>query len=185
MTFALELPGIEALRLGAERGARARRGRPLGRARRARGLASAAEWFGTTELIGHRSLVVPGGIETVDFRAQDPGGAYGGGLLAVGQGRYDDLGYLSDVPSSTSPSRSSACHWPPPPPAGSSPAASRPPSPEPSSTDEAGHLLRANDLMSPIDGNEPRTRHVRSTARAAGSNRPPGRRSANPYWLAQ
>jgi putative ABC transport system permease protein len=52
------------------------------------GLASAEQWFGTTEVIGHRSLVVPGGVDTVDFRAQDPGGAYGGKLLAVREGRY-------------------------------------------------------------------------------------------------
>ncbi len=52
------------------------------------GLASAENWFGTTEVIGHRSLVVPGGVETVDFRAQDPDGAYGGELLAVRRGGY-------------------------------------------------------------------------------------------------
>ena len=28
--------------------------------------------FGTIEVIGHRSIAVPGGVETVDFRAQDP-----------------------------------------------------------------------------------------------------------------
>jgi putative ABC transport system permease protein len=43
----------------------------------ATGVASAEKWFGTTEVIGHRSVRVPGGLETVDFRAQDPDGAYG------------------------------------------------------------------------------------------------------------
>jgi len=52
------------------------------------GLAAAEKWFATTEVIGHRSLVVPGGVETVDFRAQDPDGAYGGELLAVRRGGY-------------------------------------------------------------------------------------------------
>ena len=52
------------------------------------GLASARRWFGTTEAIGHRSIAVPGGVENVDFRAQDPGGAYGGVMLALRRGRY-------------------------------------------------------------------------------------------------
>ncbi len=52
------------------------------------GLAAAEESFGTTEVIGHRSLVVRGGVETVDFRAQDPNGPYGGELLALRQGSY-------------------------------------------------------------------------------------------------
>lgn len=52
------------------------------------GLAAAEKRFGTTEVIGHRTLVVPGGVETVDFRAQDPDGALGGELLAVRRGRY-------------------------------------------------------------------------------------------------
>ena len=52
------------------------------------GLASARKWFGTTDIIGHRSVAVPGSVETVDFRAQDPDGAYGGELLALRRGRY-------------------------------------------------------------------------------------------------
>jgi putative ABC transport system permease protein len=56
--------------------------------RLAAGLASAKQWFGTTDVIGHRSVVVPGSVEKVDFRAQDPDGAYGSGLLALRQGRY-------------------------------------------------------------------------------------------------
>jgi putative ABC transport system permease protein len=51
-------------------------------------LASAEQRFGTTEVVGHRPLVVPGGVETVDFRAQDPDGGYGGELLLVRRGRY-------------------------------------------------------------------------------------------------
>jgi putative ABC transport system permease protein len=51
-------------------------------------LASVEASFGTTDVIGHRSLVVPGGVEKVDFRAQDPDGAYGGALLALRRGSY-------------------------------------------------------------------------------------------------
>jgi putative ABC transport system permease protein len=52
------------------------------------GLAAAERSFGTTEVIGHRSLAVPGSVETFDFRAQDPDGAYGRELLAVRRGSY-------------------------------------------------------------------------------------------------
>ena len=51
-------------------------------------LDSAKHWFGTTDIIGHHSVTVPGGFETVDFRAQNPHGAYGGGLLALRRGSY-------------------------------------------------------------------------------------------------
>jgi putative ABC transport system permease protein len=52
------------------------------------GLAAATKAFGTTDVIGHRSFAVPGGIETVDIRSQDPRGTYGRGLLALRRGRY-------------------------------------------------------------------------------------------------
>src|SRR5262245_2241440 len=52
------------------------------------GVASARKWFGTIDVIAHRSLAVPGSGETVDFRAQDPRGPYGGELLAVRRGSY-------------------------------------------------------------------------------------------------
>src|SRR6266511_2383633 len=39
-------------------------------------LDSAREWFGTTEVIGYRSFAVPGGVESVEFRAQDTRGAF-------------------------------------------------------------------------------------------------------------
>jgi putative ABC transport system permease protein len=54
----------------------------------AAGLAAAEKWFGRTEMIGHRSVPVPGSVETVDFRAQDPNGTYGGELLALRRGSY-------------------------------------------------------------------------------------------------
>jgi putative ABC transport system permease protein len=51
-------------------------------------LDSAEEWFGTTEVIGYRSFAVPGGIETMEYRAQDPRGVFGSGLLALRQGSF-------------------------------------------------------------------------------------------------
>ena len=47
------------------------------------GLAAAEERFGTIDVIGHRSLAVPGGVDKVEFRAQDPHGPYGGARLAL------------------------------------------------------------------------------------------------------
>jgi putative ABC transport system permease protein len=51
-------------------------------------LASSRRWFGTTDVIGHRSIPIPGGVENVDLRAQDPDGPYGGALLALRRGSY-------------------------------------------------------------------------------------------------
>ena len=52
------------------------------------GLDSARKWFGTTEVIGYRSFAVPGSVDTVEFRAQDPRGAFGSALLALRRGSY-------------------------------------------------------------------------------------------------
>ena len=52
------------------------------------GLDSAKKSFGTIDVIGHRSVRVPGSVETVDYRSQVPGGAYGGELLALRRGSY-------------------------------------------------------------------------------------------------
>jgi putative ABC transport system permease protein len=51
-------------------------------------LAAAGERFGTTDVIGHRSLPVPGGVDTVEFRAQDPRGPYA--RLALRRGEYPE-----------------------------------------------------------------------------------------------
>src|SRR6266542_2693992 len=51
-------------------------------------LASARRWFGTIDVISHRSVPLPGSVETVDYRAQDPDGAYGSELLALRRGSY-------------------------------------------------------------------------------------------------
>src|ERR687897_599738 len=51
-------------------------------------LAAAEERFGTTDVVGHRTLPVPGSVDTVEFRAQDPRGPYVG--LALRQGSYPE-----------------------------------------------------------------------------------------------
>ena len=52
------------------------------------GLAAARRSFGTVDVIAHRSVVVPGSVDKVDYRAQDPAGAYGSALLALRRGSY-------------------------------------------------------------------------------------------------
>jgi putative ABC transport system permease protein len=52
------------------------------------GLAAAEERFGTVDVIGHRSVAVPGGVDKVEFRTQDPHGAFGSARLALRQGVY-------------------------------------------------------------------------------------------------
>jgi putative ABC transport system permease protein len=54
------------------------------------GLDAARKAFGTIEVIGHRSVPVPGGIDTVDYRAQDLEGAHSGELLALRRGSYPE-----------------------------------------------------------------------------------------------
>jgi putative ABC transport system permease protein len=51
------------------------------------GLDSAKRAFGTIDVIGHRSVPVPGGVETVEYRSQVPG-AYSDDLLALRRGSY-------------------------------------------------------------------------------------------------
>ena len=45
-------------------------------------------WFGTVEVIGHRSVPVPGSVETLELRTQDPHGPYGAPMLRLRAGRY-------------------------------------------------------------------------------------------------
>jgi putative ABC transport system permease protein len=52
------------------------------------GLDSARKSFGTIEVIGHRSVKVPGAVETIDYRTQDPDGAYSGNLLSLRRGNF-------------------------------------------------------------------------------------------------
>ena len=52
------------------------------------GLESAGKSFGTIDVIGHRSVRVPGAVETIDYRTQDTDGAYGAELLALRRGSF-------------------------------------------------------------------------------------------------
>jgi putative ABC transport system permease protein len=45
-------------------------------------------WFGTVEVVGHRSVPVPGSVETLELRTQDPQGPYGAPMLRLRAGRY-------------------------------------------------------------------------------------------------
>ena len=51
-------------------------------------LAAVEERFGTTDVIAHRSLPVPGSVDTMEFRAQDPRGPYA--PLALRRGSYPE-----------------------------------------------------------------------------------------------
>ncbi len=51
-------------------------------------VAAAEEWFGAIDVIGHRPVPVPGSVETVDFRTQNPDGPYGAPLLDLRGGRF-------------------------------------------------------------------------------------------------
>ena len=53
-------------------------------------LAIVKRQYGTIDVIGHRSFAVPGDVETVEFRAQDPRGPFGGPRLALHRGRYPE-----------------------------------------------------------------------------------------------
>jgi putative ABC transport system permease protein len=44
--------------------------------------------FGTIDVVGHRPVAVPGSVDPVDFRAQDPRGPYSSGLLSLRHGTY-------------------------------------------------------------------------------------------------
>jgi putative ABC transport system permease protein len=51
-------------------------------------LAAVEAWFGTVDVIARRSVPLPGSVETLELRAQDPHGAYGAPMLALLEGRY-------------------------------------------------------------------------------------------------
>jgi len=62
---------------------------------------AATEWFGTIEVIAHRAAAIPGSVDTVDFRAQEPHGRYGAAMLRLLEGRYPtgggDVAVTDDV----------------------------------------------------------------------------------------
>jgi putative ABC transport system permease protein len=51
-------------------------------------LAAYEEEFGTIDVIRHWDVPIPGSVDPVDYRAQDPAGPYGSPLLDLRDGRY-------------------------------------------------------------------------------------------------
>jgi putative ABC transport system permease protein len=51
-------------------------------------VAAARDWFGSIDVIGQRSVPVPGSADTIELRAQDPEGALGASMLRLRHGRY-------------------------------------------------------------------------------------------------
>jgi putative ABC transport system permease protein len=51
-------------------------------------IAAARKAFGTIEVIGRQFVSIPGSTQTVEFRALDPDGPYGGPMLALVRGDY-------------------------------------------------------------------------------------------------
>jgi putative ABC transport system permease protein len=51
-------------------------------------VAQVIRWFGSAQVIGHRAVPVPGSVETVELRAQDPHGPDGAPMLRPRAGRY-------------------------------------------------------------------------------------------------
>lgn len=51
-------------------------------------VAAALAWFGAIDVITHRSVPVPGAVDSIEYRTQDPNGAFGGPMLALRDGRY-------------------------------------------------------------------------------------------------
>ena len=52
------------------------------------GVAAVKAWFGTVDVIDRRAVPVPGSVEPLELRAQDPHGAYGTPMLALRAGRW-------------------------------------------------------------------------------------------------
>jgi putative ABC transport system permease protein len=51
-------------------------------------VAAIRAWFGTVDVINRRAVPVPGSVEPLELRAQDPRGAYGRPMLALLAGRW-------------------------------------------------------------------------------------------------
>ena len=51
-------------------------------------VAAIKAWFGTVEVISRRAVPVPGSVEPLELRAQDPYGPYGSPMLALRAGRW-------------------------------------------------------------------------------------------------
>ena len=63
---------------------------PIRARTRALDVAAAEQRFGTVEAIAHADVPVPGSVNPVDLRAQDPHGAFGAPMLAPGVGQLPE-----------------------------------------------------------------------------------------------
>ncbi len=62
-------------------------------------LDAARAWFGQIDAIGHRRVALPGTVKVIDYRSQQPDGAFGKPLLRLRSGRYpvaDDEAAITD-----------------------------------------------------------------------------------------
>jgi putative ABC transport system permease protein len=51
-------------------------------------IAAFQKWFGTTEVIAHQKIAIPGSVAVVDLRDQNPKGPYGNATMRLAAGRY-------------------------------------------------------------------------------------------------
>jgi putative ABC transport system permease protein len=51
-------------------------------------LTAAEDWFGDIDVVTSREVAVPGSVDSVEFRGQDPNGAFSDPMLALLKGRY-------------------------------------------------------------------------------------------------
>jgi putative ABC transport system permease protein len=63
--------------------------------RQAAGIAAARTRFGRVEVIEHATAAIPGSVNTVDVRAQQPGGLYSGPMLWLDAGHYPGAGQVA------------------------------------------------------------------------------------------
>jgi putative ABC transport system permease protein len=64
-------------------------------AQQAAGVSAAARQFGQVEVIKHARAAVPGSVNTVDVRAQQPGGRYSSPMLRLDAGHYPAPGQVA------------------------------------------------------------------------------------------
>ena len=64
-------------------------------ARQAAGVKAAARQFGQIEVIKHAKAAIPGSVNTVDVRAQQPDGRYSGPMLRLDAGHYPAAGQVA------------------------------------------------------------------------------------------
>jgi len=64
-------------------------------AKQADGVSAAARQFGQIEVIKHATAAIPGSVNTVDVRSQQPGGRYSSPMLRLDAGQYPAAGQVA------------------------------------------------------------------------------------------